>query len=344
MLKAAVIGTGKIATQHLSCLKGLRGVEIAGVCDRSPATAEATADRFGVKAWYTDHRRMLAETKPDLVHVTTPPESHFALALEALNAGCHVLVEKPITVAFADFQELRRKAENSGLWLLEDHNYLFNTPVRQVRELAASGEFGEVVHVEAMYCLNMKGGAQADPNAPVMLPGGGIYHFLSHLAYLACVFIGAHRSLKTVWRKQDPTIAAPYDEFRALIDGERGTAMIGFSGNSQPDGVWLTVHGSKMRARANLFEGRLTIDRLRAVPRPLLPLANAWTEARDVRRAAWRSLKGKLRSEPGVYEGLWELLRSTYAALEAKGSPPITLDQIDTVNRLVAALLPEART
>ena len=80
MIKAALIGTGQIARQHLGCLRTLPNVEVAGVCDLSPALAESTAERFGIPAWYTDYRRLLDEVRPDVVHVTTPPPSHFPLA------------------------------------------------------------------------------------------------------------------------------------------------------------------------------------------------------------------------------------------------------------------------
>src|SRR5258706_6133681 len=76
-LRAALIGTGAIAREHLAALATLPGVEVGGVCDLSPARAEATAERFGLERWYTDHRRMLADVAHALVHITTPPTSHF---------------------------------------------------------------------------------------------------------------------------------------------------------------------------------------------------------------------------------------------------------------------------
>jgi hypothetical protein len=57
-VKAALIGAGQIARQHLTCLKTLRGVELAAICDLSPATAEAAAERYGIGAWFTDHRTL----------------------------------------------------------------------------------------------------------------------------------------------------------------------------------------------------------------------------------------------------------------------------------------------
>ena len=98
-MKAALIGTGQIAQQHLACLRSLPGVTLAGVCDLSRALAESAAERYGIAAWFTDHRAMLEEVRPDVVHITTPPSSHFSLAMDALAAGAHVIVEKPLATA-----------------------------------------------------------------------------------------------------------------------------------------------------------------------------------------------------------------------------------------------------
>ena len=95
-MKAAIIGTGNIAREHLGALGELPTVQTVGVCDLSATLAEATADRFNVPAWYTDYREMLERAQPDAVHIATPPQTHFFLA-KILEAGKHVLCEKPIT-------------------------------------------------------------------------------------------------------------------------------------------------------------------------------------------------------------------------------------------------------
>src|SRR6476620_10067799 len=102
----AIIGTGAIAKQHLACLRELKTVQVTAVCDLSPSMAQSAASRFNVPRWFTDHRQMLSEARPDVVHVTTPPTSHYRLAKDALAAGAHVLVEKPATVEFAELQDL----------------------------------------------------------------------------------------------------------------------------------------------------------------------------------------------------------------------------------------------
>ena len=155
-------------------------------------------------------------------------------------------------------------------------------------------------------------------------PGGAIADFLPHLASLAHLFVGPHRTAQTVWTKRKPSIL-PFDEFRALVDAERGTAALGFSSNSQPDAFWLRVYGERMQATANLFETRLTFDGPRNVPKPLRPFFSGLEEGKTIRRAALATLLRKFKG-PGAYEGLWELLARTYRALGDGSALPVTAE------------------
>jgi len=342
-VKTALIGAGAIAKQHLSCLKSLPGVELAAICDLSPAAAEATAERYGVSTWFTDHRVMLEKARPDVVHVTTPPTSHFALAMDSLDAGAHVIVEKPAASSFEQLDALVRRAQQTGRQFVEDYNYVFNHAPQEILRRIESGEFGAVTHVEVLICLNILGpDGFADPNSAhpaLTLAGGAIADFLPHLASLAYLFVGAHRTAETVWSKRKPSVL-PFDEFRALLNAERGTAALGFSSNSQPDAFWLRVYGERMQATANLFETRLTFDGPRDVPKPLRPLFSGLEEGKTIRRAAVATLLRKFKG-PGAYEGLWELLARTYGALEDGSALPVTANQVLEVNRMIEALKPK---
>jgi len=342
-VKAALIGAGQIARQHLACLKTLPGVNLAAICDLSPATAEAAADRYAIPAWFTDHRTMLEKVRPDVVHVTTPPTSHFRLALDAVDAGAHVIVEKPVTPSFGELQTLVDRAQGAGRHLVEDHNYLFNRAPQEILRRIESGEFGAVTHVEVLICLDILGpDGFADPNSPhpaLRLAGGAIADFLPHLASLAHMFVGPHRTASTVWTKRKSS-PLPYDEFRALVDAEHGTAALGFSASSQPDAFWLRVYGEKMQATANLFETRLTFDGPRNVPKPLRPFVSGLAEGKAIRRAALTTLLRKFKG-PGAYQGLWELLGRTYQALADRSALPVTTSDVLEVNRMVEALKPQ---
>src|SRR6185369_11713423 len=133
--------------------------ELAAVCDLSPVTAEAAAERYGIRAWFTDHLAMLKKARPDVVHVTTPPTPHFRLAMDSFDAGAHVIVEKPATSTFEELDTLVRRAQESDRHLVEDYNYVFNHAPQEILRRIGFGQFGAVTHVEVLICLDILGRA-----------------------------------------------------------------------------------------------------------------------------------------------------------------------------------------
>jgi len=344
MQRVAVIGAGAIAHEHLQSLRALQDVEASALCDLSPALAEATAEAFGVRRWFTSHTALLEGMRPDLVIVATPPHTHVPIAVDALRAGCHVLCEKPVTHDLSLLPGLFEEADRAERMVLEDHNYAFNGPVRRIVERLEDGSFGEVVHVSASIALDIRaaGGRYVDPNLPhpcTKLPGGAIADFLTHLSYLAWIFVGSHREVSTSWLRRDPDTVLPFDEMRGLIECERGTASLSFSSHAGPDRFEIEVEGTRMRARASLFEGRLVLERAGGGPRPLVPVANGVRAAASHWNAAWGGLRRKLSGRPLAYEGLHELVRRTLEAIRTGGPPPIGREQIRGTNELVHALV-----
>src|SRR3989475_8035348 len=102
MLKVAIVGCGKIADAHVSQIQRIKGCEIVGVCDSEPLMARQFYERFPVKRYFTDLTDLLSDARPDVVHITTPPESHFDLARLCMEQGCHVYVEKPVALCEED--------------------------------------------------------------------------------------------------------------------------------------------------------------------------------------------------------------------------------------------------
>jgi predicted dehydrogenase len=343
-VRTVLVGAGAIARQHLACLSTVSTADVIAVCDRSPATARAAAERFGIPRWSSDYINVLAEERPDVVHITTPPSTHFELALDALSRGAHVIVEKPITTRPDELRELISVAERRRVLLIENYNYIYNRPVQRVLARVRDGSFGQVVHVEVEICLDILGETSPylDRGAPmdvVRMPGGPIADFLPHLASLAHAFVGRHVRASTVWQRREQSILSA-DEFRGLVTGENdATALLSFSSHSQPDAFFIRVYGTRMRAAINLFDGRLTIERLRSMPRPLVPVVNGAAEAYGVGRAAIGGLMGKLSGGPGAYEGLWTLLHKTYASISEGARPPVSISQILEVNGLIAELV-----
>jgi predicted dehydrogenase len=342
-LKGVLIGCGAIAREHLSVLAELDNVEIVAVCDISTARAEAAAERFGIARWYTSHRDLLGDLQPDLVHITTPPASHFPIAKDFLSAGLNVFCEKPMTIQYSDFCTLKQLARDKGSMLMENQQNRFHSSVRRIEELIRSGELGDILEVQICLSLNITSAdsTYVDRNAPhfgLTLSGGVIGDFLPHIAYLVYMFTGKIIDVHTAWSKHKNDSPLPADEFRGMVRGERTTAYVSFSGNAQPDGFLVRVIGTRMRVEANLYEPpRLIVKRSRSGEPALGTLIDGISESRQVLVG---SIAGFLRKLGGTssYDGLKEMISRTYRTIELQEPQPISLDEMDEVARLVDRL------
>lgn len=346
-MRAAVLGAGGIARVHLAALRALARdgtpVETVAVCDLSPALAEVTAKEFDVPYWTTDHRAMLREARPEIVHVTTPGHTHVALGCDALEAGAHVLIEKPIATDAAGLKRLLDLAEAKGKLVIEDHNYAFQSNVRELVAKRDRGELGEIVHVEVWMALDITGDGSryTDLNLPhpaLREPVGAVHDFLTHLAYLAHLFVGPHTSVATTWRKRKAETPLPCDEWRALVEARDGSAVLGFSSHGQPDAFSLEVHGTKGRAKVSFFQPLLALEAVRGGPRPLQPIRNALGVGKAWKRAAWGGLKERLAGGPASYEGLYRLVAEFHRAAASGGPAPVSRTTLEEVTALVEAL------
>ena len=139
MLRVVLIGCGKAAENHIRAIQRLPAVSVVAVCDAEPLMAEQLAVRYGVRKHYSDVDAMLEAERPDVVHIATPPQSHLPLAMTALDAGCHVFVEKPLTLCHADSQRLVTHAISCDRKLTVGYGYYFDPIARTMRNLIADG-------------------------------------------------------------------------------------------------------------------------------------------------------------------------------------------------------------
>lgn len=145
-LKAAVIGVGSMGRNHARVYTELKATRLVGVADALPETAQRVGASFNVPA-YSDFRDLLERERPDLVSVAVPTQEHFAVASAALDAGCHVLVEKPITASVAEGEALIRKAQDTGRKLMVGHIVRFSPVVQALKQHLAAGELGRIFQV-----------------------------------------------------------------------------------------------------------------------------------------------------------------------------------------------------
>jgi len=145
-LKAAVAGTGFIGAVHVEALRRL-GVEVLGVCASTPERAAAKQ----LAPAYESYEALLADARVDVVHVTTPNHLHHAQVRAAIEAGKHVVCEKPLALTSGESGDLFELAQRSGLVHCTNFNLRFYPQAHQARALVGSGALGDVWSVHGSY-------------------------------------------------------------------------------------------------------------------------------------------------------------------------------------------------
>jgi predicted dehydrogenase len=185
-IRMAVIGTGGMAQGHIRQLLTMPDVKLAAFVDTSPKSLARTQEKHGeavanIKT-YSDYKEMLAEVKPDAVLIATPHTLHFPMAMDSLDAGCHVLLEKPMVNKVSEAHALLKKIEETGKVVALGYQRHSMPQFRYIKEKIASGEFGQVQFINA---LQQQGWAKGQVGAwrqdPALSGGGQINDSGSHL-------------------------------------------------------------------------------------------------------------------------------------------------------------------
>ena len=149
-MKYALIGCGRIATNHILAARN-NHLEIAAVCDILPEAMENLLAKHGLEqdtsiARYTDYLKMLDEVKPTLVSIATESGIHARIALDCIDRGIHVIIEKPMAMSIADADEIIRRSEEKGVKVCACHQNRFNVAVQKTRAALEAGRFGRLSH------------------------------------------------------------------------------------------------------------------------------------------------------------------------------------------------------
>ncbi len=152
-MRYALVGCGKVAEKHLKAALDHRDrLEIVALVDRDATAPGRLLDRCGIGRKerlgiriFSDHREMLREARPELVAITTPSGTHAAIGLDAVAAGAHVLVEKPLTLDLVEADRLVVAARQAGVRIAVGHMYRFFPMVAMLREDLVAGRFGRIL-------------------------------------------------------------------------------------------------------------------------------------------------------------------------------------------------------
>ena len=334
------MGLGAISFEHIEKVQLVDGAEIAAICDLDPLVTAAVAERYGIEPAFTDLARMLAESRPDVVHVLTPPATHLPIARQALDAGAHLLVEKPIAPSWDEYAEMRDAAAAAGRRLVENYNWRLSRTMRRAEGLYRSGALGEVVHVDAVFGGVMRGALLSDRAGHFSheLPGGALQNFATHPVSLALAFIGEPRGAATAQLRLDPD-AQSNDELRVLIAGASATALVSVTRHAEPPAFTVRVAGTKGTLEVDLYNDRVFLAGPGGgVSKVVNGVRRGLSELTGSAVLVGRTVTARLDH----FEGLEFLIRQLYASIQSGTEPPITIAEMDAVNDVMARLFSPA--
>lgn len=305
-LRAAIVGAGTMGRWHAAAARAAGGV-LAAAVDSEPERAAAVG-----AAWTFPSLGALLDsgTPLDVVHVCTPTGTHEQLVGRALEAGLHVIVEKPLAADAETTAGLLLAAAGTGTMLVPVHQFLFQAGVlRLLRERAGLGEVVRCAF-EAATAGADAGGIDPDELVADILP-----HPLSLFFRLAGDQDPGLDRL--VWTSLRPAGG----ELRAFAGTGGASLEITITTRGRPTRAELALVGTRGSARADLFHGFAVVERGR--PTRARKLTRPFALGGATLAHAGVNLAGRaLRREP-AYPGLRELVRRTYEAVAAGGPPPI---------------------
>lgn len=147
-MKYALIGCGRISVNHITAAQ-TNGLDIVAVSDVLPEKMDEKKQKFNLgdsTKTYTDYREMLAEEQPELVAICTESGKHAAIALDCIDAGCHVIIEKPIALSLADADEIIRRAKEKSVKVCANHQNRFNKAIQKIRDALEKKRFGKMFY------------------------------------------------------------------------------------------------------------------------------------------------------------------------------------------------------
>jgi len=239
-----IVGPGKVAKLHAEAIRAINGASLSGICSRSLERARDFANGYGAGG-YDDVARMVEREHLDMVIICTPHPNHLVPTLDALQAGAHVLVEKPLASTLQDCDAMINEAHKAGRHLSVISQRRWYPPVIRVKDAIQQGKLGKPV----LATVNMLGWRdeqyyQSDPwRGSWDMEGGGVMvNQAPHQLDLLCWLMGPIAEVYGQWANLNHPYIEVEDTALAIVKFKSGALGNIILSNSQKPGIYGKVH------------------------------------------------------------------------------------------------------
>jgi len=343
-MRIGIVGCGLNSDYHVNFTRAYPGAEIVGVVDLDEEKARDCALKHRIPRYFGRIEALIEQSRPEVLHIVTPPPTHYAVAKEAIEQGLHVLIEKPLTLNAQEARELYDLAEARGVKICPMHNHFFDPCMIKAIRLVEDGRLGKIINVESYYGLNTRIDAFRRYPAPNVLPWlysmpGGVFHdFMSHPLYVMLPYTGRPREIRVVERSHGEMPQHISDELRILIDGEICAGSLIFSFAAKPHFHFVRVYGTRGMVQVDFNTMTTVFHPLSGLPKAAQKVIYNVSESRQLffstAANVWNFLRGRLKP----YHGMQNLIHRFYDCIKGQGSVPVSKEQalvvLDTMEEI----------
>ena len=324
-LNVAVVGCGEVANTHFRAWKTESSAEVVAVSDLNENLAKKAIEKWSIPRYYTSMTELLKSEKVDIVDLCTPPQTHAPLAIEVMESGVNVTIEKPMTMTPKDAEKIVECQKKTGVKAGVIHNWLFESPIVEAKSIVANGRLGDVYDVEVEAISTKEDLMAADKDHWChKLPGGRFSEMLAHPIYLVRHFLGEFEVDNVFVSKIGDYPWMISDELVATFKVNNKFGRVYASFNAPRDAIYVDVYGSK---------GILKIDIINATVN-LLPerKVSRFGKGADSLRQASQLVGSTVKNVSKVGSGRWLDGHGKYISQFAEcvindTEPPVTVEE-----------------
>jgi predicted dehydrogenase len=261
--QVGIVGCGLISAAHLRAWQKTDGFAVRGVIDTNREQAQQRATEFGVATVYDKLDQLIAEC--DVVDVCTPPQSHAAIAEQAVAGGRHIVMEKPVVTDVADWVRLSAKVTAAKTKLAVIHNIKFLSSVQLAKKWVDEGRIGKIIRIQREFLTHASADRMlvGDKHWSHKLPGGRWFETLPHELYLTHWFVGPLEVTNvTAVRTPDAPPGTSADEVLVSLKGPSAIGSFHFSANCRENRRTITLQGTTGRIVVDLLSDFASISTL----------------------------------------------------------------------------------
>ena len=260
--KIGIVGCGHISDTHIKSWNKTKNSEVVALFDINKELLETKAKKYGITNTYTSLEEIIDAC--EVLDVCTPPQTHFSICLQIINAGKDLLIEKPLVTDVDEWEQLKKAIDEKGVKVGLCHNLKFNLSVQNAKKKIDNGEIGQLLRINRYFLTHPDTDRMLRGNLhwSHKLPGGRWYETMPHELYITHFFAGwSELDNVTALSTPNATEGAPADEVCFTLSNNKVISTYHYSSNSKQNKRYIEFIGSKGIITLDVLSDMMLIDK-----------------------------------------------------------------------------------